>query len=160
MSVSHKNMPDSQRHEPKGISSAAAGYVYQADGVGSGTWTSQLATIKNRNYTFLFGRFDDISTASSIFIPNPILGVISKIYVTLQGPITVADAIVTAEIAGVLVTGSSNTIAFTASAAGSTFLSTPSGANTVAAGQAVEIITDGASTTAAAAIVCVVMDVT
>jgi hypothetical protein len=160
MSVSHKNMPDAQRHEPKGISSAAAGYVYQADGVGSGTWTSQLATIKNRNYTFLFGRFDDISTASSIFIPNPILGVISKIYVTLQGPITIADSIITAEIAGVLVTGSSLTAAFAGSAAGSTFSSTPSGANTVAAGQAVEVITDGASTTAAAAIVCVVMDVT
>ena len=160
MSVNHKNMPDAERHEPKGISSAAAGYVYQADGVGSGTWTSQLATIKNRNYTYLFGKFDDISTASSIFIPNPILGVISKIIVTLQGAITVADSIVTAKINGVLVTGSSNTIAFTASAGGSTFTSIPSGANTVSAGGVVEVITDGASTTAMPAIVCIVMDVT
>lgn len=156
----HKNMPDSQRHEPKGISAASSGQIYVADGLGSGAWDNPFSDIKNRNYMTLWGRIPDISTASSIFIPNAILGNISKIYITLQTGITVADAIVTAEIGGVLVTGSSATIAYTGSVAGSTFSSTPSGLNTVAAGGTVEIITDGASTTAAEAIVCILMDVT
>lgn len=38
---SHKDIPDSQRHEPKGISTASSGEIYVADGAGSGSWKSQ-----------------------------------------------------------------------------------------------------------------------
>lgn len=159
MTIQHKDAPDGKRHEPKGASTAASGTVYVSDGAGSGNWTNQLATIKNRNLVTLCGTFSDISTAASIFIPNPIAGVISKIYVSLDAGITTANSLVTAELNGVLVSGSTVTVT-AGSAAGATFSSTPSGSNAVAAGQAIEIITDGGSTGSAPAHVTVVVDVT
>lgn len=38
MSVQHKEIPDAQLHEPKGVVSAANKSVYVADGSGSGSW--------------------------------------------------------------------------------------------------------------------------
>lgn len=38
MTIQHKDIPDAQRHEPKGISTASSGEVYVADGAGAGTW--------------------------------------------------------------------------------------------------------------------------
>ncbi len=38
MSIEHKDIPDAQRHEPKGISSAPNKSLYLANGVGSGAW--------------------------------------------------------------------------------------------------------------------------
>jgi hypothetical protein len=37
--VNHSSLTDPYLHEPKGASTATAGEVYVADGVGSGTWT-------------------------------------------------------------------------------------------------------------------------
>lgn len=160
MSIQHKDIPDGKRHEPKGASTAAANTVYVANGSGSGNWINQNALIKNGNYVTLNVSIPDISTAGSYFVANPILGRISAILVTLDNAISAADATVTAEINGVAVTGSAVTVTFTGSAAGSVYTSTPSGANTVTANNAIEIITDGASTTTARANVTIVMDVT
>ena len=88
----------------------------------------------------------DISTAASYWVVPGVAGTITKISTVLYGAITSADAIVTAEIATVAVTDSAITIAFTASAAGDVDSSTPSAANVITAGQAIEIITDGGST--------------
>lgn len=38
MSVQHKDIPNAQLHEPKGINSALADTLYVADGLGSGAW--------------------------------------------------------------------------------------------------------------------------
>lgn len=38
MSIEHKNIPDGERHEPKGASTAATGTTYVSNGAGSGTW--------------------------------------------------------------------------------------------------------------------------
>lgn len=38
MTSIHKNLPDNQRHEPKGASTAASDSVYVSDGAGSGVW--------------------------------------------------------------------------------------------------------------------------
>lgn len=38
--VEHVNIPDNERHEPKGITSATDGQVYVADGSNSGAWTT------------------------------------------------------------------------------------------------------------------------
>lgn len=38
MAVSHKDIAEAYLHEPKGASTATAGLVYVADGLGSGTW--------------------------------------------------------------------------------------------------------------------------
>lgn len=159
MSTEHKNMPDAGRHEPKGASTAAAGTVYQSDGAGSGSWVDQLATVKNKNLVPLTVRIPDISTADSVWVVNPILGDIYKVYVTLDGTVSTANSIVTLEIGGVLVTGSSVTVTAAGSVAGSVFSATPSGTNTVAAGGVIEVITDGGSTNAVEATVTILMDV-
>lgn len=36
--IQHKDIPDSERHEPKGIASAASNQVYISNGSGSGSW--------------------------------------------------------------------------------------------------------------------------
>ena len=36
--INHKDIPDGERHEPKGVSTATAGQVYVASGSGSGSW--------------------------------------------------------------------------------------------------------------------------
>lgn len=38
MAIEHVDIPDGERHEPKGASSALVGTVYTADGNGSGDW--------------------------------------------------------------------------------------------------------------------------
>lgn len=38
MAIEHRDIVDSQRHEPKGASTAVASTVYVSDGAGSGTW--------------------------------------------------------------------------------------------------------------------------
>lgn len=38
MTIQHKDIPDAQRHEPKGISTAVAGANYYANGFGVGNW--------------------------------------------------------------------------------------------------------------------------
>ncbi len=38
MAIQHKNIPDAELHEPKGVSSAASNTGYFANGTGSGSW--------------------------------------------------------------------------------------------------------------------------
>jgi hypothetical protein len=38
VSIQHVNIPDGERHEPKGVSLATTGQVYVADGAASGAW--------------------------------------------------------------------------------------------------------------------------
>lgn len=88
----------------------------------------------------------DISTAGQIFVVSPIAGSITKISSVINGAIATADADLTAKIAGVAVTGGLITVATSGSAAGDVDSVSPSALNTVAAGDAIEIETDGAST--------------
>jgi len=37
--IQHKDIPDAERHEPKGISAASANTVYMANGSATGSWT-------------------------------------------------------------------------------------------------------------------------
>lgn len=39
MAVQHKDIPDAQLHEPKGVSTAATNQTYVANGAGSGSWS-------------------------------------------------------------------------------------------------------------------------
>lgn len=39
--MQHKDIPDGERHEPKGVSTALSGAVYVANGAGSGTWVTR-----------------------------------------------------------------------------------------------------------------------
>lgn len=38
MTIQHKDIPDAQLHEPKGVATASTKTVYHADGLGSGSW--------------------------------------------------------------------------------------------------------------------------
>lgn len=156
----HKNLSTGDLHECKGAAAAALGTYPRSDGAGSTVWTNPLTAVKNSNLIYLSGQFADISTAESIFLPTPIAGKVTKVYVALKNAITVANSVVTAKIGGVAVTGLSITITQVGSAAGSVFSGTPSALNVLTAGQAFEVITDGGATTTCIAYVTLEIDVT
>lgn len=103
-------------------------------------------------------KITDISTAGSTFVVSPWAGTISAIYSTIKNAITVADATLSFKLGGTVITGGGITIATAASAAGDVDSSTPTALNTVTAGQAIECITDGGSTTACEAVISIVID--
>jgi hypothetical protein len=90
----------------------------------------------------------DVSTAGQIYVPVPagFEGEVVEIRTALNGAIATADAGLTPKINGTAMTNGAITIAFSGSAAGDVDVSNPTGARTVAAGEAIEIETDGAST--------------
>jgi len=102
----------------------------------------------------LQGEIVDISTgASSWTAALPFDVEITGAYVTQETAVTVASADVTFEIGGVAITSMAATIAI-GGAAGDAFAAVaPTGAYSLTAGTAVEIITDGSSTTASKGIV-------
>ena len=101
----------------------------------------------------LTAKITDISTAGSTFVVCPFAGKITKIYSTIKNAITTANAVLSFEIGGVAVTGGGITVAYSGSAAGDVDSSTPTAKNVVAAGQAIELITDGGSSTACEAVI-------
>lgn len=136
--IEHDAIPDGERHEPKGADAALVGQGYVSDGAQSGNWAYPAALIHTT--------IDDISTLQSVWAVSPIAGNIIDWWTVIDGVIAAGDAILTLEIATVLVTGSSLTIANAGSAAGDVDNATPSALNTVTAGQAIEVLTDGGST--------------
>jgi uridine phosphorylase len=105
------------------------------------------------HHRFVTVRLNDVATPSSAWVVPGFRGKIRKITTVIDAAITIADTIMTAEIGGVLVQGSSITIAFTGSAAGTIDSAVPTGANTFTPEQAIEIVTDGAGTGPSAAVV-------
>lgn len=97
---------------------------------------------------YLFTEMDDVSTAASSFVPATAAGTITKLKTALHGAITGADAVLTAEIGGVAITGISTTITQSGSAAGDIDTDTATAANTLAENDSLELISDGASSTA------------
>jgi hypothetical protein len=92
----------------------------------------------------------DISTGASSFTSAlPYNVEITGAEVVQETAVTGADAEVTFEIAGTPITAMAATIAIAGGADGDAFSAVaPTGANSLAAGTSVEVITDGASTTA------------
>lgn len=119
-------------------------YTLRVDTVSAGVVTTEMAG----EPMWLSGVIDDVSTAASIWMVAPFDGVIGRFKTVLGGAITVADAAVGIELAGVDVTGCQLTIAFTGSAAGDVDQGEATAANVVSEGDAIEVDTDGGSTTA------------
>jgi hypothetical protein len=94
---------------------------------------------------YLTTSITDISTAGQIYVVSPVAGTITKIYSVINGAIATANSILTPKIAGTAITGGAITVAFSGSAAGDVDSSTPTAANAINAGQAIEIETDGGS---------------
>ena len=95
----------------------------------------------------------DVSTASSAFITSPFAGTITKIVSVIDGVIATAPAVLTSEIGGTLITGSSISIADSGSGAGITDSATPTALNVLAVDDVLEVITSGASTNTVSATV-------
>lgn len=105
----------------------------------------QDGAITTGNKVYIGGEIIDVSTAASHWTLSPVAGTITKIWSVIDGTTATADAVLTFELGGTLVTGGTVTIA-DASSAGDVDSATPTAANVVTAGQAIECITDGGST--------------
>lgn len=161
--VQHNALSGSELHEPKGISGAAAGAVYIADGAGSGSWSQPVVDADDgaagevpvangsgdvvwspREY-HLTGVIADISTASTVYVAIPYAGNVAKIVTVLGGTIATADSTVTLKdnagntMGGVLV-------AFSGSAAGDVDFDDTIANSDVTSNDFVSVETDGAST--------------
>ncbi len=97
----------------------------------------------------LNGYLADVSAPSSTFIPVPngFDGRVIEIRTALGGAITTANSVVTAKYNGTAMTNGSLTVTASGSAAGDVDTAYPSSANAVAAGGAIEIASDGGSST-------------
>lgn len=162
--IQHANVSVSNIHECKGANTASINTVRISDGAGSGSWTkvspSSITAVNNINIVTLNYTFTDISTPSSQWIVCPIAGIISKIYTVINGAIITADTTMSFKIAGVAVTNGNIVIPISGSGAGVVGSSTPTAARTLTAGQALEIISDGASSNVINATISFIINVT
>lgn len=110
--------------------------------------TAGTATIKHTldaANVYLTTTLADISTASSAYVVSPVNGTLTVIRTVLYGTIATDDPMLSTEINGTLVTNSQ--IQYLSGAgAGLAGSAAPTANNTVAIGNVLEIITDGAST--------------
>jgi len=113
--------------------------------------------MRTLNDYFITAEIEDISTASSTFVAIPDGGKVVKILTALQGAISGDDAAITFEVGGTAMTNSAITVEYDGSAAGDVDSSEPTAANSVEEGDAIEIISDGGSSTACEMIVTFVI---
>ena len=145
--VNHSSLTDPLIHEPKGVASASVGKVYVANGSGSGTWTSKETLVGET----LTGYIDNISASSTVYVPIPFAGTISKVVTVLEAAISSANATLTVKNAAAASMG-------TITAAGDVDTLSPSSNNTVAANSFITIASDGGSTNTATLRFVVVLD--
>ena len=113
--------------------------------------------MRTLNDYFLTSKITDISTAWSTFVPVPDDGRIIKIFTSIQNAITTANAALSFEIGGTAITGGGITVTQSGSAAGDVDTAEPTAENSVNEGQAIEMITDGGSSTACECVVTFVI---
>lgn len=113
--------------------------------------------MRTLNDYFLTSKITDISTAGSTFVPVPDGGRIIKIFTSIKNAITTANAALSFEIGGTAITGGGITVTQSGSAAGDVDTAEPTAANSVNEGQAIEMITDGGSSTACECVVTFVI---
>jgi len=143
MAIEHVDIPDGERHEPKGASTATVGQVYASNGAASGSWTDLAYDVT--------AVIADVGTASFVIIPFTNNVVITSIKYVLGGAITVANSTMTVTRGSTADAMGTQVIAFSGSAEGTTFTQTPSGNNTITAGthHYVKIATDGGASSVA-----------
>ena len=106
--------------------------------------TAISSTAAELNEYSLSVELDTLCTASSAWVVAPHAGDVVKIYTVIDGAIATSDVVITPQIGGTNITNGAITVANASSAAGDVDSSTPTAANTVTAGQAIEFETDGA----------------
>lgn len=113
---------------------------------------------KPTDKVYLTSRIPSISTADEVYFYAPCAGTIVAIHSVLHGAIATADATLTGKIDGTAITGGAITVAYSGSAAGDADTVAPTALNVVAAGESIEVETDGACTNAEAVTITVVID--
>ena len=151
--VNHNTLTDPYLHEPKGVASAASGKVYVANGAGSGAWTAKETLVGET----LAGYIDNISAVSTVYVPIPFAGTISKVVTVLEASIASADSTITVKNAAAASMGTI-TVEYSGSAAGDVDTLSPSSNNIVTANSFITIASDGGSTNTAALRFVVVLD--
>lgn len=141
----HKDLTGADLHEPKGVATANNNEVYHANGSGSGTWKDPLDRVLNLNSFSLSSFVPDVSETHSAWFYVPQDGTVERISGILQGPITVANAVLTLYKNGVN-QSKTLTINYSGSVAGSMFSNTVSPVVNVVAGDVLELRSDGGST--------------
>lgn len=71
--IQHKDIPDAQRHEPKGVSTASQHQTYIADGSGSGSW-------KKVDSLSIQGLGNDVGAAGKLLLTDGANGFSSKMF--------------------------------------------------------------------------------
>lgn len=105
--------------------------------------TGLTASAAELNASFLHLDIADGSAEATYYLVSPHAGDISKIYTVIDGVVSTADITITAKIGSTGVTNGVVTIATAASAAGDVDVATPTAANTVTAGQAINFVVTG-----------------
>lgn len=164
MAIQHVDIPDGQRHEPKGIATAPVDTVYVSDGAAAGAWTKLPATALDADVLdFITDKIDDGSIEiEKIFVLSAVLPDISELNtiavpvaasctfigaeMVLGGTISGADAAINFENAGAASMGTGVTVPFSASSFGNQFSFTPTINNVLTAPTYIRILTDGNST--------------
>ena len=117
------------------------------------------ASAAERDQRCVNATIDDVSTAGQIYVVAPWAGTLIKVYSVLNGAITGSDAVLTVKNNAGTSAGTI-TVAQSGSAAGDLDSLEPSSNNTFAAGEKIEVETDGASTNAVAVSLTLVFDIT
>ena len=135
--VEHKDIPDANLHEPKGVSTATTGKVLTASS-GVGTWAFQPAVVT--------AQIEDLTIATYItYVVLPYAVTIDSVQSVIDSAFTTADKVVTLSIGGVNITGGSLTIAYSGSAAGDVDSCTCTALNALPAGTPLKITATGGS---------------
>ena len=100
-------------------------------------------------------KIPDVSTADTVYVPMVRPGNIIRISSAISGTIATANAVLTASIGAVAITGGTITITASGSAAGDVDTTQPTAANVVAIGDNVNVATNGASTNAVECVVVI-----
>ena len=148
--VNHSALSDPYLHEPKGASTATAGDVYVADGAGSGTWEDHRRSVVNLH-------IHDISTASSMYVPIPFGGTVSRVSSVIAGAITGADVVLTVKNSSAATMGTI-TITQTGSAAGDVDFTNPSTNNTITDNDYILVEGDGGASSHVDCVVSIVVE--
>ena len=148
--VNHSALTDPYLHEPKGASTASAGDVYVANGSGSGTWEDHRRSVFNLH-------IHDISVVSSIYLPIPFAGTVSRVTSCIEGAISGADLVLTIKNSSAATMGTI-TVTQSGSAAGDVDFTNPASNNTVSDNDYILIEGDGGPNTHVDCIISIVVE--
>lgn len=139
MSTQHATLTGADVHESKGADDAATGTVAVADGAGSTDWK----TVGN---FVLTGKLTNIAdSTAALWLVSPFSGTVKSIYSAIDRAISTANCVLTATLDSVAITGGTLTITQSGSAAGDIDSAACTALNTITAGHAIKISSDGAN---------------